>query len=58
MTNFSMPKGNDQPKSKAEEEDEEEKERRANQLGDDDVIDVEAERQESDTDEILDRLDR
>ncbi len=53
-----MPRGNDQPKSKAEEEDEEEKERKANQLGEDDVIDVEAERKESDTDEILDRLDR
>ncbi len=52
-----MPRGNDQPKSKAEEEDEEEKERKANQLGEDDVIDVEAERKESDTDEILDRLD-
>ncbi len=53
-----MPKGSDQPKSKAEEEDEEEVERKANELGEGDVIDVEAERKESDTDEILDRLDR
>ncbi len=44
------------PRSKKEEE--EEQERKANQLGEDDIIDVKAEREESDTDEILDRLDR
>ncbi len=53
-----MPRGNDQPKSKAEEEEVEEEERKANQLGEDDLVDVGAERKETNTDEILDRLDR
>ncbi len=53
-----MPRGNDQPKSKAEEEENQEEERKANQLGEDDLVDVGAERKETNTDEILDRLDR
>ncbi|MGI8778174.1 MAG: AAA family ATPase, partial [Acidimicrobiales bacterium] len=58
MTSFAMPRGNDKPKSKDEEEDEEEAKRKAAELDDDDVVDVVEERKATNTDEILDRLDR
>ena len=53
-----MPKGNERPKSQVEEEEEEEQRMKDEALGEDEVVDVEAERKATKTDEILDRLDR
>ena len=58
MTSFKQSTAANQPKSKEEEEEEEEKKRKAEQLDDDAVVDVKAERKETKTDEILAALDR
>ena len=53
-----MPTAANKPKSAEEEEAEEEEEKERNRLPDDALVDVEEERKKSNSDEVLDRLDR
>ena len=53
-----MPTAANKPKSAEEEAEEEAEENRRNQLPDDALVDVEEERKKSNSDEVLDRLDR
>jgi len=55
---FGMPTAATKPKSAVEQAEEEAEEARKNQLPDDALVDVEEERKKSNSDEVLDRLDR
>src|SRR5205085_2763080 len=55
---FGMPTAANKPKSAEEEEAEEQEEMERNRLPDDALVDVEEERKKSNSDEVLDRLDR
>ncbi|HVF13177.1 MAG TPA: hypothetical protein VM942_01190, partial [Acidimicrobiales bacterium] len=55
---FGMPTAANPAKSASEEEDDERAEMERNRLPDDALVDVEEERKKSNSDEVLDRLDR